>query len=231
MVFNFNFQPFEDDVVILGAKGHGKTTRAKWVMSKIDRLPYWCFDYQHLFTGFGNLTHDIASLKYGQYIFQPYNRGEETFMKFASKIISDVETGKLADTVIFWDELHQYTLSKQKIYTELDTIVQTYRNQGISNVFMSLRPAKIPNTLLSNASHVFAYGLNLMSDIVWLRDYIGEKAWLLLSPDKRRHLKEFPQISKHTCIYRNQLEDTSEILFCHCSDCEPVTALWNGVTI
>lgn len=206
----FNYQPFEEDIVIFGKKGKGKTTRAQWILSKISELPYWVYDFQGKFTGFGEVVHKVEDLKYGKYIFQPNLKGYATFEKFCYNIFDPQGNVKFSDLVIVWDELHQY-VSKQKACPPLYSIVMSARNQGISNIFISTTPTAVPNWILTNISHVFAYKLSNKSHIEWLRDYMGEKAWLLLPPDKRDLLQDQPAIGEHSCVYRNQEAEESFI--------------------
>jgi len=215
---NFNYSPFEENVIVVGGAGRGKTTRAKWILTQISNLPYGVYDYNYLFNGFGKIIHKIEEIKREQFIFQPIDRSYNTFISFCNKIFYGSQRGELANMVIFFDELHQY-LTKQRVCEQYNQIIMTARNYGISTVNISTRPATIPNTTLSNSIHCFAYGLSNFGDIVWLRDYIGDKAWLLLSRDKRTQLKEEKELTKHSCIYRNQLEPESQIIICECEYC------------
>jgi len=208
---DFNYSPYDEDIVIVGGKGRGKTTRAKWLTSQISALPYIIWDYQWLFSGFGSIVHTVDELKYGQYILQPYDKGYNNFIKFCNKIYYGAIKGEFSNLVLIIDELHQY-VTKQKACPELYSIVMSARNQGVSGVYLSTRPASLPNWILTNAEHVFAYGLNTLGDIIWLKDFIGDKAWLLLPPDKRKELKEQPLLPKHSCIYRKQTDTESFVL-------------------
>ena len=214
-----NYSPFEDDIIIVGGKGRGKTHRGKIVLSGISNLPYIAYDYNHIMTGFGKIVHTVEEIKLReQIIFQPIDRSYNTFTKFCNRIFYGAQSGELENIVVLFDELHQY-LTKQRICEEYNQIIMTARNYGVSGIHISTRPATLPNTTLSNANHCFAYGLSNLGDIVWLRDYIGEKAWLLLPRDKRKKLTEEKELTKHSCIYRNQLEPESFILSCECNLC------------
>lgn len=219
-MFRFNYSPFEDDIIIVGGKGRGKTTRAKWVLSKISNCPYIIYDYNGLFTGFGDIVHRVEELRKGQIVFQPIDRTLPTFIKFCTKIFNDAYKQTLNDIVVVFDELHQYFKNKNTVIQPYDSIVQTARNYGVSSIHLSTRPATIPNTTLTNANLCFSYGLANEGDIEWLRGYIGEKAWLLLSRDKRKKLTEEKELTKHSCIFRHQLEPESQIINCFCGECQ-----------
>ena len=208
---DFNYSPFDEDIVIVGGKGRGKTTRLKWVLTQIQNLPYWIWDYQWLLNGFGEIVHTVDELKYGQFILQPYDKGYSNFIKYCNKCYYGAMKGIYKNLIFGVDELHQY-VTKQKSCPELYSIVMSARNQGISGIYLSTRPASLPNWILTNADHCFAYGLNAETDIVWLKGYIGEKAWLLVPPDKRKFLKDAEALPKHSCVYRNQTELESHIL-------------------
>lgn len=201
---NFRYSPFEEDICVVGGKGRGKTTRVKWILSLIKNLPYWVYDFNSQYTGFGSIVHKVKDLKVGQMIFQPYDKSYDTFIKFCNKAFTQ------RNLVLVFEEIHQY-VTKQRACPELYSVVMTGRNYGLSSIFVSTRPASLPNWILSNSNHCFAYGLNNMGDIVWLNDYIGDKAWLLLPPDKRKKLQTEPPLQLHSCIYRNQLETESYI--------------------
>jgi hypothetical protein len=201
MEIEFHFAPFEEDVGIVGAKGTGKSTRGKIILAGLGDIPYWVYDYSNIFENFGHIVHNVDELTNdGQYIFRPYDKGIATFQKFCNKAFFEME-----NIVIMIDELHQY-VTKQSHVAELYQLVLSGRNKGISSIFITTRPASIPNYILSNLTHVFAYRLNLVSDIIWLRDFIGTEAWLLLPKDKRRFLQDKPELQKFGFIYRNQAD-------------------------
>lgn len=225
-MFRFNYEPFEDDIIVVGGKGRGKTWRAKWILSKISNLPYIIYDYNWLFTGFGEIVHRVEELRRGQIVFQPIDKTLPTFIKFCNKIYFESQKGfqnpnynGLNDIVVFYDELQQNFKNKNTVILEYDNIVQSARNYGVSGVHISLRAALIPNTTLSNANLCFAYQLQNEGDVEWLKGYIGEKAWLLVTKDKRKKLQEEKELTKHSCIFRNQLEPESQILNCYCAKC------------
>lgn len=200
MSFDFNYSPFEEDIGIVGMKGSGKSTRAKMILSSLHNIPYWIFDYSSVFDKYGLVVHEVKDLQYGQYIFRPKNKGYETFVAFCNKAFFEMR-----NLVLVFDELHQY-VTKQRACQELYQIVLSGRNNGLSSIFITTRPASIPNWILTNLEHVFAYRLNLQSDIIWLRDFIGNEAWQLLPQDKRRLLQNEPELGKFGFIYRNQAD-------------------------
>ena len=77
------------------------------------------------------------------------------------------------------------------------------RPRGISCITISSRPASLPNNVLTNAKHVFAFKLNLESDVKFLEGFLGSDVWVLLPPDKRHKLTDEPQLPEHTFFYRD----------------------------
>jgi len=197
---SFQYAPYKEDICIVGAKGKGKTERAKRVLETIPDIPYWIWDTSDNFEPYGSLVHRVEDLQYGQYVLQAHDKGEKSFAKFVNKAFT------LRNIVIVIDELHHY-VSKQKSSTELYNLVLSGRNRGISSIFITTRPASIPNWILSNITHVFAYPLFLQSDIEWFKDnFFGNEAWLLLSKDKRKGFFTSPDdydvLPDYSYIYR-----------------------------
>lgn len=209
---DFQYKVYNDDIVIIGKKGEGKTDRAMKILEDIPNIPYWVWDFGNKFTGYGHVVHSIDQLEYGQFIIQETDKSEKRFREFCQKIIDGALSGELRELVIVIDEIHQY-VRKQSILQELYNIVMSLRNFGICGIYISTRPQAIPNWILENVTHVFAYKLELSGSIIWLRDYVGMEAWLLLSKDKRKMLysEKYPELPQHSFIYRNQNESRPQV--------------------
>ncbi len=215
----FNYKPFEEDIVLVGRKGTGKSHELRDILGNpLNSLPYIVHDYNNIFSGFGTIARRPSEVTRGQIIYQG-DKSLKGFVSLCNRVFYGAQSGELANTVFAVDELHQYYKNKQTVIPEFENIVSTARNYGVSGVYISTRPATIPNTVLTNATHCFAFSLSNESDIIWLRGYIGEKAWLLLPADKRRKLQNEKMLTNHSCIYRNQNEPESQIILCHCNDC------------
>lgn len=211
---NFIYGIFNEDIVVIGMKGEGKTERVKRILeSALSDTPYWIWDYSDKFTGYGHLVHRVEDLQYGQYVIQAKDKTITEFRKFCQRVIDGVESGELRNLVIVVDELHQY-VTKQSMLQELYFIVMSLRNFGISGIYISTSAQAIPNWILDNMTHVFAYKVNLEGRINWLRTYIGVESWLLTSRDKRKLLfsEKYPDLTKHSFIYRNQHDPRPQIV-------------------
>lgn len=196
----FNFSPFQDDVLLVGKKGEGKTEKGKQIISTIPNIPFWIWDYSNKFTGFGTLVHSIDQLQYGQFVIQATDKSKENYGRFLNKAFNE-----FSNLVLVTDDLHQYT-NKNEVFQPLYHFILSGRNKGLSSIFMTIRTQSVPNYILTNIAHLFAFRLSLKSDIEFLEEYIGTEAWLLLPKDKRKFFvePEAPEvIPKYSFIYRN----------------------------
>ena len=209
---NFNFIAYEEKIVIVGASGSGKTYLANQIMRGLNGITVWVFDpnYQFhssramVFNDLDEMLKVYDSAKRGHYILQPHDSSEYTFRRF------NAEAFKRGNIVLIEDEIHNW-LSKQKVLKEFNQVILSGRPRGISVISISSRPASCPNHILSNVKHVFAFKLNLESDVKFLEGYLGDDVWLLMPPDKRARLKDQPALEEHTFFYRDLDEDSGVI--------------------
>ena len=201
---NFNFIAYDEKIVIVGASGSGKTYLANEIMKGLNGISVWVFDPNYQFHSsramvFNDLSEMLKvydSAKRGHYILQPHQNDENTFRRFCS------EAFKRGNVVLIMDEIHNW-LTKQRVLKEFNQVILSGRPRGISCVSISSRPASCPNHILSNAKHVFAFKLNLESDVKFLEGYLGNDVWILMPPDKRARLKDEPALEEHTFFYRD----------------------------
>jgi DNA helicase HerA-like ATPase len=144
------------------------------------------------------------SAKRGHYILQAFDNSENTFRRFCE------EGFKRGNLVLIMDEAHSF-LTKQKQLKEFNNIILSGRPRGISCVTLSSRPASLPNNVLTNAKHVFAFKLNLESDVKFLEGYLGEDVWILMPKDKRHKLRDEAELPEHTFFYRDMDKDRGVI--------------------
>ena len=201
---NFNFVAYDEKIVIVGASGSGKTYLANQIMKGLNGITVWVFDPNYQFHSsramvFNDLSEMLKvydSAKRGHYILQPHQNDENTFRRFCS------EAFKRGNLVLIMDEIHNW-LTKQRVLKEFNQVILSGRPRGISCVSISSRPASCPNHILSNAKHVFAFKLNLESDVKFLEGYLGNDVWILMPPDKRARLQDEPALEKYTFFYRD----------------------------
>ena len=201
---NFNFVAYDQDICIVGAKGSGKSYLANQIMKGLNGISVWVHDPNYQFhSSRAMVFHDLTemlkvydSAKRGHYILQPHQNDENTFRRF------NAEAFKRGNLVLIEDEIHNW-LTKQRVLKEFNQVILSGRPRGISVISISSRPASCPNHILSNVKHVFAFKLNLESDVKFLEGYLGNDVWVLMPPDKRARLKDEPALEEHTFFYRD----------------------------
>lgn len=203
---------FEENILIIGAPGTGKTTKAKELISKYVRpeVPVWFEDYSDKFTNYGQVVKRVEDLRPGRMVFQGIDKSINSYRKFCDKL------GQQKDIIGVHDEIHQYN-TKQSLILEQRNLIQSRRNQGVCNIFISTDTTSIPNYVIKNCTHAIVFRLNLPNDVKWVSRWAGAKAWQLLPRDKRRFDKvgreflDYPEIKKHGYLYRNMTEGESYI--------------------
>ena len=209
---DFEFTAYDSDITILGSKGSGKSYLANQIMKSLNGISVWVYDFNFQFhSSRAMVFHDMNELlkvydsaKRGHYILQPHNNSVETFSRFCE------EGFKRGNLVLIMDEAHSF-LTKQKQLKEFNNIILSGRPRGISCVTLSSRPASLPNNVLTGSKHVFAFKLNLESDIKFLEGYLGDDVWILMPRDKRHKLKDQAELPEHTFFYRDMDKDSGVI--------------------
>ena len=206
---DFNFIAYEEKITIVGASGSGKSYLANEIMKSLHGVSVWVYDFNFqfhsskaiVFNDLDKLLEVYDTAKRGHYILQPHDNSEETFKRF------NAEAFKRGNLVLVEDEVHTW-LSKQRVIKEFNQVILSGRPRGISVISISSRPASLPNNVLSNSKHVFAFKLNLESDIKFLEGFLGSDVWILMPKDKRHKLQEEAELPDYTFFYRDM--DTSQ---------------------
>jgi hypothetical protein len=209
---DFNFIAYDQDIVITGAKGSGKSYLANVILKSLNGITVMVYDYNFQFhSSRAIIVHTIDDMfelydqaGHGHFIFQPFDNSLETFKKFCSGIF------KRGNIVAIMDEAHSFC-SKQARLKEFDNIILSGRPRGISAITISTRPASLPNNVLTNAKHVFAFRLNLESDARYLESWMGSAVWQLFPKDKRVKMKDAPELEAYSFYYRNMDEQNGVI--------------------
>ncbi len=209
---NFDYSPYDEDLVVTGAKGSRKTSlvRDEILPAKLSNCAYWIWDFSSKFHGWGNLVDNIDDLQYGQYVIDAKDKSLQNFQRFLDKLFYGAQSGEYTNTVLIVDELHQY-VKKQSVLQELANIVLSARNFGISGIYIATTPQSVPNFLLSNMTHVISFRQGLKSNLVWLHDYIGIESWLLVTQDRRNELQAEPDLPVGSYIYRDLKKTQAEV--------------------
>lgn len=209
---DFNFTAYDQDIVITGAKGSGKSYLANTILKSLNGITVMVYDYNFQFSDSRSiLVHTVDEMfdlydesGHGHFILQPFDNSLETFKKFCSGIF------KRGNIVAIMDEAHSFC-SKQARLKEFDNIILSGRPRGISAITISTRPASLPNNVLTNAKHVFAFRLNLESDARYLESWMGSSVWQLFPKDKRVKMKEAQELEPYSFYYRNMDEQNGVI--------------------
>ena len=210
-ISQLNFICYEDKMTILGASGSGKSYLANNLLQNLHGVNVYVWDFNFQFHDsraivFHNLDEMIETInEAGNHslhcILQSHDNSEAEFRKFCKFCFNH------GNCVVIADEIHSY-VTKQKLIKEFNDMILSGRPRGVSVISISSRPASLPNNVLSNSMHVFAFKLNLESDCEFLESFIGNQVWQLMPKDKRKKMKDAPEQEKYTFFYRNQNEDS-----------------------
>ena len=215
-MLEWNFTCYNEDCVIVGMKSSGKTYLANEILRGLKGVNVIVYDFNHQFhSARAIMLHEVnevftvfdSTTQNKQIIFQPFDKSENIFRKFCSEIFNR------SNIVVMIDETH-FFVSKQKILKEYNDLILSGRPRGISVISISSRPQNLPSNTLTNARHIFAFKLNLLSDVQFLESWLGRQAWQLLPPDQRKkthRLAELPQLEEHSFFYRDTLQTTGVI--------------------
>tara|TARA_R110000751_G_scaffold104147_1_gene199576 strand:+ start:802 stop:1557 length:756 start_codon:yes stop_codon:yes gene_type:complete len=209
---NFSFVAMDEDILICGSKGSGKSYLANTLLQSLHGITVFCWDYNSQFHDSRSMVfHHLDEMievwrtaKRGKYILQDYDLSEENFKRFCKFVFN---TG---NCVCIIDEAHSY-LTKMKILKEFNDIILSGRPRGISCVSISTRPASLPNNCLTNAKHVFTFRLNLESDVKFLEGWMGSEVWQVVQKNKRLKHQELDEVPEHSFYYRNMDESEGYI--------------------
>ena len=162
-----------DRISIFGRTGSGKTFFAKnWLLPHYNRYVFWDIKHENI-----DIEHDIIIntpkelkqkiLEYNKILYQPKNPTDKDFNEicqiiFESRNISlYVDESSIISTpskILFW---HNIILTQGRTY-------------GVGIINTSQRPRIIHNTLISESEHLFIFSLNLDTDVLKIRQQIGE---------------------------------------------------------
>jgi len=94
---DFNFEAYEEKIVIVGASGSGKTYLANTLMKSLNGISVWVYDPNYQFHSSRAIVfHDLDELlkvydsaKRGHYILQPHDGTEHTFRRLMQRLSSE----------------------------------------------------------------------------------------------------------------------------------------------
>jgi len=199
----WEFLAYNEDCIIVGQKGGGKTFLANEILRSLKNVNVLVFDFNWGFhDSHAVVLHDLQDVfklydeNKGHIIFQPYDKSQAVFESWCEQIFAR------SNVVAMIDETHQY-VSKFKILKPYNDLILSGRPRGISVISISSRPANLPNNALTNARHIFAFRLNLQSDVEFLQSWLGDQAWELLPREQRKKNLDAPELPQYSFYYRD----------------------------
>jgi len=206
-VVNFAYQPFQENVGILGMQGSGKTTLARDILAAMPRVkrfiwsPQWPMDR---YGEFGAAAPDLSKLpRSGAHVFT----GEFSAQNFDRVCAWAM---RQTNTVMVFDDVHEY-VKKQKIPDPFARLINSGRNRGVCSIFLTPSPNIVHNTVLQSCKHIFAFKMGIESQIKWLAlNYYGQDAYVLLPRPLRRETPtigdQWDVLPDHSYLYRKHTD-------------------------
>jgi hypothetical protein len=195
------YRPYEEDMLIAGKGGSGKTHLVMKGLMKAARYNCWVWDYRWQYDrlryeGFA-ITHDLPSLPYGRAVYQPRDKSVDAFDAFCAK------AERWDNLVIVVEEAHRYA-GKYKIRSDsFAAIVNAGRPHGVTWICITRRPQQLHNDILADADHVFVFEHDLPGDIKYLQTWVGAEVQMLLPPEQRTAFRDRPKLPEHSFVYKN----------------------------
>lgn len=186
-----DYVPLKENVSIVGLAQSGKTNLACFIAmnliksghnviiednrNRFTRLNPLCV--KNSFDRLGTQNLEILQLRWTN----------EVFETLCGKVMS------LHEEVFIMDELHNFC-SKNRAETNLAMLVRNCNNENIGYIAIFQRPQEVPSMVLSNSHHIYAFPLELPSDIDYMCTWLG---------DDFRKFNE-SEIPKYTCLHKTQ---------------------------
>jgi len=163
-----------DRISIFGRTGSGKTFFAKnWLLPQYTHYVFWDIKHENMDIEHEILVTNPKELKkaldeYRKILYQPLSK--HTFSDFddVCEIIFNHR-----DTVLYVDEASKISTPNQ-IQPWHNVIMTQGRTYNVGIINTSQRPRIIHNTLISESEHLFMFSLNLDTDIIKIKQQVGD---------------------------------------------------------
>lgn len=198
-----NWDQYQENIVILGLQGSGKTTLAKSILATIPRRPRLIISPQRPLDHYGKYGNPVNRIKdihpNGAWVWTDYGHDEQTLIDKLSERIM-----RFSNFLVVVDDAHEFA-SKQKIPPRWKRLINSGRNRGITSIMISTMPNQLNNVILQSSQHLFSFPMALESQVEYSRkNFFGDMAYLLLPYAARPYAyKEYDLMRKHERLYRH----------------------------
>lgn len=208
----FRYNPFQENVAVLGMQGSGKTSLARRLLDGMPRIHRWIWSPQRPldhYGAYGEPVNDIGELERGAYVYTG-EFGERAFDQFCHAAM------RQHNMVLVIDDVHEY-VKKQQIPENFARLINSGRNRGICSIFITPSPNIVHNNVLQSCKHIFTFPCGLESQIKWLAtQYYGPDAYVLLPSHLRRIQPsiglQYDTLPPHSFLYRCYSDTTNTLM-------------------
>ena len=205
---------FQENIGILGIQGSGKTTLCRQILDTIPNIPRLIISPQkprEHYGRYGTPIDDISHITQGRAQYWTGDFSKQTMERIAAALMS-----RCYNMVLVIDDVQEFC-TKQKIFPAFNRLIQSGRNRGICSIFLSPSPNLVNNYILQSCHHVYAFQMNLESQIEWIqKNLFGNDAWILLQKSRRKKEPETVHyegeiLPPHSCLYKHYSSTNSEL--------------------
>lgn len=199
-----------DIIIYCGTAEEGKSTLMKHHAREImGKRMIWDYNHEHSFMGvvvhFPEDIEDAFKRGLHHVVFQPFNKSPDAFRQFMRECN---RLSQFYNFVLIIDELEVYAeppnCNLYKKQPDLADLSDTGRHRGIGVWAICSNIGKLSKKIPSRASHIFAFRQHLPSDVEYLVEWIGSKAYML-SPAKAEK-KDMKYLEKYHYLHFNKVE-------------------------
>lgn len=193
-MLNFKYNPYKENIAIIGAAQSGKTTFGKKIASmlKSNGFNIIIFDEHRKFTDLEPFAvkRTLSEIRgIGIEIIQPFEVTKQFFADLCSVVYS------FRNVVFICDELHNYVSKHSAPYT-LDLLARNCNNRNVGYVAIFQAPSEVPSYIVRNPHHKFIFYLDLPTDIKYVKKWVSSDVEKFVTGE----------IPKYHAIYKKQGE-------------------------
>lgn len=194
------FNPYNNIIFLCGRKETGKTFRAKAMIREVRRKIIYDRNHEH---DQGFIVYKLKDLEKAwswdeltSIIYRPLEFTDEEFQALSSFVLRNVK-----NCLFFVEEVQRYATVHGYRSQAFAELVNRGRHQGVGLLVTSRRPAQIHIDIRENASLVFCFSLNEMSDIEYVAKWFG--LWGRSSEEHNKAIKTIRELPRHKCFVYN----------------------------